>query len=389
MQNDIAPGRSNTVSEDRRGDKEEDGDEAVKVHIITNNDEAARLIGSGGDTVTKLRREFSELKLKIGNKVPGIDEQVTEISGSISRATELLMKIAEITVEPRSTDDPMLTLLVHNAGGLIGTGGARVTEIRKKSGATIKIAKDCLGMSSQTPVTVSGRIESVQIATKLVLEFINSCEPVDVVYTPEMSLRGGGRFSRGFGGRRNGRGGNDGWGGGGGRRRRSPDRFGGGNRWDSGRGRSSDRRDGWADRSGRSLGGGWPRRDEGPRGGGWGGRSAGGWGSGPSRDTWGGRSPSNSRRGGSYDPFEPSSGAPSWSRGPPESGGWGSRPRGGWQRDEPPRQSEWPTTKANDGWAKPSERERGWGPSRSSGGWGGSSERSGRDYGGRRGRGGW
>merc|ERR1719193_2542768 len=74
-----------------------DGSSEARMFIITNNDEVARLIGSGGDTVTKLRKEFSGLKLKIGNKVPGIDEQVTEIAGSISRATELLMRIAEIT----------------------------------------------------------------------------------------------------------------------------------------------------------------------------------------------------------------------------------------------------------------------------------------------------
>merc|ERR1719474_2577500 len=174
-----------------------DGSDEARMFIITNNDEAARLIGSGGGRVTKLRKEFAGIKLRIGSKVPGVDEQVTEVQGPLERVNELLMRIAEITVEPRSDDDPMLTLLIHNAGGLIGTGGQRVTRIRKESGATIKIAKDNLPRSSQTPVTVTGRMESLEKATRMILEFIITCEPVTGIYSPENALDRRDRFGRG------------------------------------------------------------------------------------------------------------------------------------------------------------------------------------------------
>jgi len=377
--------------------KSEDGEQTVRVFLITNNDEAARLIGSRGATVTELRQEFSDLKLKIGSKVPRIDEQVTEVGGPINRVTELLMKIAEITIEPRSPHDPLLTLLVHNPAGLIGTRGSRVTEIRKESGATIKIAEDPLPMSSQTPVTVSGSMECVEKATRKILEFLTTCEPVDRIYHPEMSLRGGSRYRERGGGRRRearryGRAGDDRWGGRR-RRRRSPDRFDRG-RSGGGYGRDSGRRGGdrWDDRDFRDRGSRrdrWNARDYGPRG------DGGGWGdSGDFRGRRRGSSPVDSGRRGDYDPFEPSSsGRGSWGGDGRKDGGWGGPPpNGGWQKEEPRFQSEWPTESR--GWPTSDGQEQGWGPSRSArggGGWDGPSDRRG-DYGGGKGgggRGGW
>lgn len=365
------------------------GSDEARMFIITNNDEAARLIGSGGEKVTMLRKEFAGIKLRIGNKVPGIDEQVTEVQGPIERVNELLMKIAQITREPRSDDDPMLTLLIHNAGGLIGTGGTRVTRIRKESGATIKIAKDNLPKSSQTPVTVTGRLESLEKATRMILEFILSCEPVTNIYSPDNHLnRRGSREDR--------------WGSRGRRRDRSRDRRGGGYRDESRDRRGAGRlRDGGR----RESGNGWPRRverDFGDRGDRWGSRDGDRWGN---RDDgrgfagygarsgggWGPRDSGGGNRHDDYDPFEPTSSRRSVSV--PPSGGW-DRPNGrsdtGWQSSNDDQR----------GWALPGDIERGWGPSRSAGGgggwggppnvdWGGPPDRSRRDYGGPRGYGGW
>jgi len=386
MYDNPTPGeRSKSMSERR-----DDGEQMVRIFLITNNDEAARLIGSRGSTVTKLRQDFKEIKLKIGSIVPGVDEQIVEVGGSIERVNELLMKIAEITIEPRSNNNPLLTFLVHNTGGLIGTRGARVTDIRKESGATIKIADDPLPMSSQTPVTVSGSFESVEKASRKILEFLSECEPVDRIYTPEMSLRGRGFRERGGGrrdDRRYGRGADDRWGGRG-RRRRSPDRRRSldrydGYRRDGGYGRDSGRRggDGWGEPNfrDRSSRGDW---GPGPRGGG------GGWDdSREFRGRRGGRSPGDSGRGGDYDPFEPSSsGRRPWNGAGREDGGWGGPPPSrGWQADGPRSQSTWASKKMDGGWPNSSNEERGWGPSRSSGGgggWGGPPERSGRGYGG-------
>jgi len=174
--------------ERREAKKVEDGNTWVRMFIITNNDGAARLIGLRGETVTQLRKEFEDVNLRIGKKVPGIDEQVTKVEGAIEKVTELLMRIAKITVEPRSNDEPLLTLLVHNPGGLIGFEGQLVSKIRKESGAKINIGKEPLAKSSQTPVTVSGSLESLEKVTRMILKFISTCEPVNIAYTPEMSL---------------------------------------------------------------------------------------------------------------------------------------------------------------------------------------------------------
>jgi len=190
---DLKPEKPNVMVdkdwfEKREAKKVEDGNTWVRMFIITSNDGAARLIGLRGETVTKLRKEFANVNLRIGNKVPGIDEQVTKVEGPIEKVTQLLIRIAKITVEPRSNDEPLLTLLVHNAGALIGVGGQRVTKLRKESGATIKIAKDHLAKSSQTLVTVTGSLEALEKVTRMILEFISTCEPVNIVYTPEMSI---------------------------------------------------------------------------------------------------------------------------------------------------------------------------------------------------------
>jgi len=373
----IQPSNMMDQEEFRERGREEvgDGTSEARMFIITNNDEAARLIGSGGERVTKLRKEFAGIKLRIGSKVPGVDEQVTEVQGPLERVNELLMRIAEITVEPRSDDDPMLTLLIHNAGGLIGTGGQRVTRIRKESGATIKIAKDNLPRSSQTPVTVAGRMESLEKATRMILEFIITCEPVTGIYSPENALDRRDRFGRGARRRDRSRGRRGGDYRDEGRDRRGGGRFRGGGRREVGGGwprRSDrdfgDRGDRWGDRDGDR----WGSRDGARRGAGYGGRSGGGWGP---------RDRGDSNRRDDYDPFEPTS-----SR---RVGGDWDRPKNGWQSSYDQR-----------GWGPPSDIERGWGPSRSAAGgggwggppnagWGGPPERSGRDYGGPVARGGW
>jgi len=190
---DIKPANPNVMIdkdefEKREAKKVQDGHTWVRMFIITSNDGAARLIGLRGETVTKLREEFADVNLRIGNKVRGIDEQVTKVQGPIEKVTELLIRIAKITVEPRYNDEPLLTLLVHNAGGLIGVGGQRVRKLREESGATIKIAKAPLAKSSQTPVTVTGNLEALEKVTRMILEFISTCEPVNIVYTPEMAV---------------------------------------------------------------------------------------------------------------------------------------------------------------------------------------------------------
>jgi len=315
----------------------------VRIFIITTNDEAARLIGSRGATVTKLREEFNGITIKIGEKVHGVNEQVTELKGPILGVLELLMRIAEITIEPRSTDEPVITYLVHNAGGLIGTRGQRVTKIREESGATVKIADGKLGMSSQSAVTVSGKLESIEKATKSILEFISECEPVDIVYSPEM-VSGS-------------------WGGPRGRR----ERRGRGRRRTGGRSRDS----GWisTDAGRRGGGAGWGRGDFSARGGMWGNQREGSrderWG-GASRGEWGVNNWGARNNGDSmhdeYNPFEPTSSGRSFHGG-------------------------------ERGWGKSRREERGWGSSsvggHGDGAWGKAAGRARSNFGGRRSRGRW
>jgi len=71
-----------------------------------------------------------------------------------------------------------------------------VTKIRKKSGATIKIGNDHLAKSWWTPVTVNGSLEALEKVTNMILEFISTCEPVNIVYTPEMSIDRRGKVRR-------------------------------------------------------------------------------------------------------------------------------------------------------------------------------------------------
>jgi len=338
----------------------------VRIFIITTNDEAARLIGSRGATVTNLRQEFRGITLKIGDKVPGVDEQVTEVKGPTVGVLELLMKIAEIIVEPRGTDDPLLTFLVHNTGGLIGTRGKRVTKIREESGATVKIADGKLGMSSQSAVTVSGKIESVEKATKRIIEFVSECEPVDIVYSPEMvSGTWGGPNRRGEIRRRGGRRGRgNGW------INRNAGRFGVA---DWGGGDNSIRGDWWGNRRGGSRGVRWGSRDR----------------LGVThKDKWGARIKGDSIRE-DYDPFEPLSSRRSFHKGRDE-----GPPNNGWmQRRGRGSLSNWGSSNSERGWGKSSSEDRGWGPSSVGGrggrGWGKTAGRGRNNYRGRRSRGSW
>lgn len=173
---------------ERREAKKVEDDTKVRMFIITSNDGAARLIGLRGETIKQLRKEFADVNMWIGNKVPGMYEQVSKVEGPFEKVTELLMRIAKITMDPRSNDEPQLKLLVHNPGGLIGFEGQRVSKIRKESGAKINIAKHPLAKWSQTAVTVSGSLESLEKVTRMILGFISTCELLNIAYTPQMTL---------------------------------------------------------------------------------------------------------------------------------------------------------------------------------------------------------
>lgn len=67
-------------------------------------------------------------------------------------------------------------LLLHtsHAGGLIGKGGARITQLRRSTGSGIKIFSDCCPISTERVCIVYGQPETVVGAVRAIVELVSN-----------------------------------------------------------------------------------------------------------------------------------------------------------------------------------------------------------------------
>jgi len=167
-----------------------------QVWLLLRNREAGQIIGKGGENINTIRRD-SGAAVNIQKNIPGSFERVADVSGNVEQVSQAVQMIAT------SSDNPSVVLLAEarNLGPVIGKGGATINQIRNDTQANIHIASECIGVSSQKEIRITGEYGAVLQAIKSVIGYLaEGRSPVRMPYVPN---GGGGNYGapmQGFGG---------------------------------------------------------------------------------------------------------------------------------------------------------------------------------------------
>lgn len=150
-------------------------DESKWIHIraIISSQEAATVIGKGGENVTLIRR-MSAAKCTVSDYARGAVERILTVSGSVdavAKAFGLIIRTLnneplEQASTPQSKTYPLRLLVPHILiGSIIGKSGSKIREIQEASGARLNASESCMPLSTERTLIVLGVADAVHIAT--------------------------------------------------------------------------------------------------------------------------------------------------------------------------------------------------------------------------------
>ncbi|KAJ1429222.1 K-like proteiny domain [Sesbania bispinosa] len=151
-------------------------EEEVVFKLLCQHDKVGSLIGKGGSVVRAMQNETGA-SIQIVDAGPGSDERVVVISArenseqKHSPAQEAVIRVhcrlTEIGFEPSNAAAARLLVRSPQVGCLLGKGGLIISEMRRATGASIRIfSKEQIKYISQNEevVQVTGSLQSVQDA---------------------------------------------------------------------------------------------------------------------------------------------------------------------------------------------------------------------------------
>lgn len=150
-------------------------DETGWLHLraIISSEEAATVIGKGGENVTKIR-QMAGAKCTVSEYSRGAVERILTVSGpvdAVAKAFGLIIRTLnreplEQPSTPQSRTYPLRLLIPHILiGSIIGKQGVRIREIQEASGARLNASESCLPLSTERSLVVLGVADAVHIAT--------------------------------------------------------------------------------------------------------------------------------------------------------------------------------------------------------------------------------
>ncbi|KAL4936113.1 hypothetical protein BDV06DRAFT_228207, partial [Aspergillus oleicola] len=157
------------------GEQQRPQDESNWIHIraVISSQEAATVIGKGGENVSQIRR-LSGAKCTVSDYSRGAVERILTVSGpqdAVAKAFGLIIRT--LNNEPldaastaQSKTYPLRLLIPHILiGSIIGKGGGRIREIQEASGARLNASDACLPLSTERSLVILGVADAVHIAT--------------------------------------------------------------------------------------------------------------------------------------------------------------------------------------------------------------------------------
>ncbi|XP_064388744.1 heterogeneous nuclear ribonucleoprotein K homolog isoform X2 [Halichondria panicea] len=133
------------------------------LRLLVRNRDAGGIIGKGGDTIKRLRREF-DCHVMLPD-TSGSPERVLTVMGEIEHCVSVLGEVLKILPEQegsRSSERETQILIPQPfMGTLIGTGGSKINELRRRVTATIKIFSEPMPGSNERSIQVTGEVDQV------------------------------------------------------------------------------------------------------------------------------------------------------------------------------------------------------------------------------------
>ncbi|XP_041984455.1 heterogeneous nuclear ribonucleoprotein K isoform X2 [Aricia agestis] len=136
---------------------------------------AGSIIGKGGSNISKLRSEY-KASITVPD-CPGPERVLSITAPDTETVVEIVKQILPNLAEggPRSSNEDLdVRLLIHQsrAGCVIGKAGAKIKELREKTGARLKIFSNPAPQSTERVVQLVGRDEAVAAGVREVLELV-------------------------------------------------------------------------------------------------------------------------------------------------------------------------------------------------------------------------
>jgi len=190
------------------GAKKLRGEGNLTLRFLLASKHAGGIIGKGGETIKRLRSDFSAQVYVPDN--PG-NERVMSIGAERDNSIGVMRDCLPLMHEPpypvgqwkgdTDSDHFEVNFLVHSSqvGGIIGTKGARVKQIREESNAGVKVYPDPLPGCTERVVAIKGTADQIVSALEQVLDTMVE-QPIKgdvILYDPSCTDEG---FDDGYGG---------------------------------------------------------------------------------------------------------------------------------------------------------------------------------------------
>ncbi|KAJ3325606.1 RNA binding protein, heterogenous nuclear RNP-K like protein [Boothiomyces sp. JEL0866] len=137
----------------------------IALRSLVTSREAGILIGKGGQSVSNIREE-TDVKIGVNKMLPGVNERIVTVNGSLENVAKAYALINKLLVE-NSREGSIVTrlLIAHQlAGSIIGKGGIKIKQAQEISDAKIVISKDMLPQSTERVVEIVGSSDAVKTA---------------------------------------------------------------------------------------------------------------------------------------------------------------------------------------------------------------------------------
>merc|ERR1719233_1876923 len=151
----------------------------IEVGLYVENNHIGPLIGKGGETVKKIRKDSGGANVQFADARQRnfSNKQVVSITGSEDQVSNACVEILRKLEELSDNYKPALTFLVHwsYCGMFIGKKGCNLHEVQEESGAKVNVSKVPVPLASGSMVAladVRGDTEEIEKACAKVVPLL-------------------------------------------------------------------------------------------------------------------------------------------------------------------------------------------------------------------------
>ena len=163
-------------SKRRRSDSRPEVTLSSKIRMLIKQLDVGLIIGRSGENINNLRKKYDctidipNVNVKSSERILCFEPHLTSEAESI--LAELLPKMGDRDSRDRESTEIILLVPQADVGAVLGKGGEHVKDLRKLTGAKIRIDRDTLPNSNERPVFIKGKYDEVCDAFRCILDDI-------------------------------------------------------------------------------------------------------------------------------------------------------------------------------------------------------------------------